>query len=111
VFLSGTPCPKQVHFQELLNPCRDVPSLQEAGVEAPAGSQPSLLAEVTVVVTKPFTGKALVDEVCPEMLKSLQFVGPSWLCSANSLADRVWCSHLLQEVGEQEDVNHNPQPP
>ncbi|KAL7857954.1 hypothetical protein AOLI_G00180560 [Acnodon oligacanthus] len=66
------------HFEELLNP------------EASGVSSSISLVEVTEVVGKLFSGKALgVDEIRPEMLKALDIVGLSWL---THLCNIAWTS-------------------
>ena len=74
------------YFEDLLNPT-DMPSIEEAGAGDSEVDSFITQAEVTEVVGKLLSGKAPgVDEIRPEYLKSLDFVGLSWLTRLCSIA-------------------------
>ncbi|KAK3514352.1 hypothetical protein QTP70_015881 [Hemibagrus guttatus] len=67
------------YFEDLLNPT-DTPSIEEPEAEDSEVDSFITQAEVTEVVQQLLGGKAPgVDEIRPEYLKSLDFVGLSWL--------------------------------
>ena len=76
------------HFEELLNPTTsDPPSLTGAEPEDDGGSSSISRKEVTEVVKQLHSGKAPgVDEIRPEMLKSLGVEGLSWLIRLFNIA-------------------------
>ena len=76
------------HFEDLLNPT-GMSSLEEAELHDSGEVSPISLAEVSEVVKKLLSGKALgVYENHPEMLKALDIVGLSWLACLFSVAWR-----------------------
>ncbi|KAK3570524.1 hypothetical protein QTP86_022063, partial [Hemibagrus guttatus] len=74
------------YFEDLLNPT-DTPSVEEPEAEDSEVDSFITQAEVTVVVQQLLGGKAPgVDEIRPEYLKSLDFVGLSWLTRLCNIA-------------------------
>ncbi|KAK3568526.1 hypothetical protein QTP86_008620 [Hemibagrus guttatus] len=76
------------YFEDLLNPT-DTPSVEEPEAEDSEVDSFITQAEVTEVVQQLLGGKApVVDEICPEYLKSLDVVGLSWLTRLCNIAWR-----------------------
>ncbi|KAK3538885.1 hypothetical protein QTP86_018754 [Hemibagrus guttatus] len=74
------------YFEDLLNPT-DTPSVEEPEAEDSEVDSFITQAEVTEVVQQLLGGKAPgVDEIRPEYLKSLDFVGLSWLTRLCNIA-------------------------
>ncbi|KAK3543016.1 hypothetical protein QTP70_008703 [Hemibagrus guttatus] len=74
------------YFEDLLNPT-DTPSVEEPEAEDSEVDSFITQAEVTEVVQQLLGGKApVVDEICPEYLKSLDVVGLSWLTRLCNIA-------------------------
>ena len=74
------------HFEELLNPT-NMPSMGEAELENDGGSMSISLVEVTEVVKQLQSGKAPgIDEIRPQMLKTLGVKGLSWLTHLFNIA-------------------------
>ncbi|KAI3374595.1 hypothetical protein L3Q82_021173 [Scortum barcoo] len=87
------------YFEDLLNPT-DLPSNEEAEAGVSEVDSSITQAEVTEVVHKLLSGKALgVDEIRPEYLKSLDVVGLSWLTRLCNIAWRLGTVPLVWQTG------------
>ncbi|KAL1267733.1 hypothetical protein QQF64_033096 [Cirrhinus molitorella] len=96
------------YFEDLLNPI-DTPSVEEAEMEDLGVDSSISQTEVTELVCKLRSGRALgLDEIRPEYLKSLDVMGLSWLTRLCNIGDHTLQppqKSLCQGTGEEKPAN------